>query len=164
MGCLPCCWNASAVRQSNRPGVAQNASMCIQPFGVPSRAHSAYLERGHQSTIRPNPWCEPPSARFESIAMSSQIQTYTEFGREIQHHQRFWTRNTISQRPRVLVIRIQQLIAVGTLGFLLWLWFDVSTYRAPRPTYPYYDTQKPVPPWREPARLQGNYSREGDYK
>ena len=94
--------------------------------------------------------------------MSPQIHAYTEFRQQIHHDQPLWTRNVIYQRPRVLVVRIQQLIAIGTLGFLLWLWFDVSTYQAPRPSYPYYDTQKPVPPWSEPAPLQGNYSREGE--
>jgi hypothetical protein len=96
--------------------------------------------------------------------MSPQVQAYTEFRQEIQHHQPFWTRNAISQRPRALVIRIQQLIAIATLGFLFWLWFSVSGHDQPQPSYPYYDTQKPVPPWSEPAPLQGNYDREGDSK
>jgi hypothetical protein len=111
-----------------------------------------------------SPWPEPSRATRESIAMSLQIQTYSELRHEIQHSQPFWTRNAISQRHRVLVIRIQQLVAVATLGLFLWLWFGGSRHHPPQPTYPYYDTQKPVPPWSEPAPLQGNYSREGEYK
>jgi hypothetical protein len=42
------------------------------------------------------------------------------------------------------------------LGFVFGMWFNVSTPTAPRPTYPYYDTQKPVPPWSEPTPLEGN--------
>jgi len=132
----------------------------VQPFGVSSLGHSAYLRRERLSTIRPGAWCEPSRARFESIAMSPQVHTCTEFRQQLQHDQPLWTRDIISQRPRVLVIRIQQLVAVATLGLLLWLWFGVSTYRAPPPTYPYYDPQKPVPPSSEPAPLEGNYGRE----
>ena len=48
---------------------------------------------------------------------------------------------------------------IAALSFLLiGLWFGVSTYHAPRPSYPYYDTQKPVPPWSEPMRLEGNHN------
>ena len=164
MDCLPCCWNASVVRQSSRPGVVQNTSIGMQPFGAPSLGDSAYLKRGRLSRIRPSPWCEPSRARCESIAMSSQIQTFSEFRQQIQHDQPSWTRNVISQRPRVVVARIQQLIAIATLAFLVWLWFGGLRHPTPQPTYPYYDTQKPVPPWSEPAPLQGNYSRKGDYK
>ena len=100
--------------------------------------------------------------RFESIAMSPQVHTYTELRQENRQDQSFWTRNVISQRPRALVTRIQQLVALATLGVLLWLWFGGSRYQSPQPSYPYYDTQKPVPPWSEPALLEGNYSRQGD--
>jgi hypothetical protein len=56
------------------------------------------------------------------------------------------------------VKRVAAIIAV--LAFLLvGLWFGVSTHRAPRPSYPYYDTQKPVPPWSEPVPLKGNHHR-----
>jgi hypothetical protein len=96
--------------------------------------------------------------------MSSGIHTYSEFRQQIQHDQPLWTRNVISQRPRLLFVRIQQLVAVATLGFLLWLWFGVSRHDASQPSYPYYDTQKPVPPWSEPGPLEGNYSKKGDYK
>jgi len=96
--------------------------------------------------------------------MSSQIHTYTEFRQQIQHDQPLRTRDVISQRPRLLVIRIQQLIAIATLGLLFWLGFSVSRHHAAQPSYPYYDTQKPVPPWSEPAPLAGNYSKEGGYK
>jgi hypothetical protein len=75
-----------------------------------------------------------------------------------------WTGDVISQRPPFLFIRIQQLVAIATLGFLFWLWFGVSTSYTPRASYPYYDIQKPVPPWSEPAPLAGNYGREGEYR
>jgi hypothetical protein len=56
------------------------------------------------------------------------------------------------------VKRVAAIIAV--LAFLfVGLWFGVSTHRAPRPSYPYYDTQKPVPPWSEPVPLKGNHDR-----
>ena len=58
------------------------------------------------------------------------------------------------------VKRVAAIIAV--LSFLfVGLWFGVSTHRAPRPSYPYYDTQKPVPPWSEPVPLKGNHDRGG---
>jgi len=94
--------------------------------------------------------------------MSPQVHTYTEFRQENQQDQSFWTRNVISQRPRALVIRIQQLVALATLGVLLWVWFGGLRHPTPQPTYPYYDTQKPVPPWSEPGPLEGNYSRQGE--
>jgi hypothetical protein len=53
---------------------------------------------------------------------------------------------------------------IAALGFLFGLWFGVSTYHGPRPSYPYYDPQKPVPPWREPAPLESNHNTGGDYK
>jgi hypothetical protein len=58
------------------------------------------------------------------------------------------------------LIQVKKLAAViAVLGFVFWLWFGASTYRAPR-SYPYYDTQKPVPAWSEPMPLKGNYGRE----
>jgi hypothetical protein len=58
------------------------------------------------------------------------------------------------------VKRVVAIIAV--LSFLfVGLWFGVSTHRAPQPSYPYYDTQKPVPPWSDPAPLRGNHDRGG---
>ena len=50
------------------------------------------------------------------------------------------------------------------LAFLFALWFGVSTHHALRASYPYYDTQKPVPPWSEPAPLEGNRNTGGNYK
>ena len=58
------------------------------------------------------------------------------------------------------VKRVAAIIAVLAFLFVL-LWFGVSTHRAPRPSYPYYDTQKPVPPWSDPAPLRGNHDRGG---
>jgi hypothetical protein len=53
---------------------------------------------------------------------------------------------------------------IAGLGILFGLWFGIATYQAPRPSYPYYDTQKPVPTWSEPAPLKGNRDRGGEYK
>jgi hypothetical protein len=50
----------------------------------------------------------------------------------------------------------------GTLGFLFGLWFGIPTHHAPRPSYPYYDTQKSVPPWSEPMPLEGNRDKGGE--
>jgi hypothetical protein len=87
--------------------------------------------------------------------------TYAELQREIYRHPRLWRRDVISQRPRssssTHVKKLAAIIAV--LGFVFSLWFGVSTYQAPRASYPYYDTQKPVPPWSEPMPLEGNYNR-----
>jgi hypothetical protein len=59
------------------------------------------------------------------------------------------------------LIAIKKLAAlIVVMGFLFCLWFGVSTYRAPRASYPYYDIQKPVPTWSEPMPLEGNYGRE----
>jgi len=56
------------------------------------------------------------------------------------------------------LIQVKKLAAViAVLGFVFWLWFGASTYRAP--SYPYYDIQKPVPPWSEPMPLEGNHGR-----
>lgn len=50
---------------------------------------------------------------------------------------------------------------VAALSFLfVGLWFGVSTRHAPpQSSYPYYDTQKPVPPWSEPMSLKGNHDK-----
>jgi hypothetical protein len=46
---------------------------------------------------------------------------------------------------------------IAGLSFLfVGLWFGISTRHAPQSRYPYYDTQKPVPPWSEPMPLKGN--------
>src|SRR4029450_133679 len=55
-----------------------------------------------------------------------------------------WTRDVISQSPPFFFTLAPIMTA---LGFLFVHWFGLSTYHAPRPSYPYYDTQKPVPPW-----------------
>jgi len=75
-----------------------------------------------------------------------------------------WTRDVISQRPRFLFTHVKQLAAIIAARGCLFaaLWFGVSTYHAPRPSYPYYDTQKPVLPWSTP--LEGNHDRGGEYR
>jgi hypothetical protein len=74
-------------------------------------------------------------------------------------------RKVISERPPSFT-HIKQLAAIiiVALGFLFWLWFGASTYHAPRASYPYYDMQKPVPPWSEPMALKGNQDRGGEYR
>jgi hypothetical protein len=61
------------------------------------------------------------------------------------------------------VKRVAAIIAALSFLFVA-LWFGVSTHRASRPSYPYYDSQKPVPPWSEPVPLKGNRDRGGEYR
>ena len=97
--------------------------------------------------------------------MYHQIHTYTELQQQIHDDLPRWTRDVISQRPRFLFTHVKQLAAIVALGCLLaGLWFGVSTYHAPRLSYPYYNTQKPVPPWSEPTLLEGNRDRGGEYR
>ncbi|HEU0049006.1 MAG TPA: hypothetical protein VFQ43_15545 [Nitrososphaera sp.] len=101
------------------------------------------------------------------IVASREIHTYTELREQIELRQQIyrppglWRRDVISQRPRLSPLtQVTKLAAIiVVLGFVFWLWFGVSTYHAPRASYPYYDTQKPVPPWSEPMALKGNYDR-----
>jgi hypothetical protein len=100
------------------------------------------------------------------IAASQEIDTYTELQKQIYRHPRLWRRDVISQRSRPSSLtNVKKLAAIiAVLGFVFALWFGVSTYEAPRASYPYYDTQKPVPPWREPMPLEGNYNRGEEHK
>ena len=87
----------------------------------------------------------------EPIAVPHHIHTYTELLQQIHHDPPLRIRNVISKRPPFLLTLVKQLAAIiAALTFLFGLWFGVSTYHTPRPSYPYYDTQKPVPPWSEP--------------
>ncbi len=98
------------------------------------------------------------------IAVPHHIHTYAQLLQQIHHDPPLRTRGVISQRPPFLLTRVKQLAAIiAALTFLfVGLWFGVSTYHAPRPSYPYYDTQKPVPPWSEPTPLEGNRDRGGE--
>ena len=99
----------------------------------------------------------------KSIAVPHQIHTCTEFRQQIHHDPLLWTRDVISQRPPFLFTHAKQLAAIiAALAFLFGLWIGVSTYLTPRPSYPYYDTQKPVPPWSEPTPLEGNRDKGGE--
>jgi hypothetical protein len=101
--------------------------------------------------------------RFSNpIAASREIHTYTELREPIYRHPWLYRRDVISQRPRPsFLTHVKKLAAIiVVLGFVFWLWFGVSTYHAPRASYPYYDIQKPVPAWSEPMPLEGNYDRE----
>jgi hypothetical protein len=64
-------------------------------------------------------------------------------------------RRTLRKPPQEHVGAVVIAFVLG-LGFLFGMWFNVSTPIPPRPTYPYYDTQKPVPPWSEPTPLETN--------
>jgi hypothetical protein len=76
-----------------------------------------------------------------------------------------WRWSVTHQQSPFIFTHAKQLAAVmAALGILFGLWFGIATYHAPRPSYPYYDTQKPVPTWSEPAPLEGNRDRGGDYK
>jgi len=99
------------------------------------------------------------------IAGAAQIHTYTKLWQPIHHDLPLWTRDVISQRLPFLFTHVKQLAAIVALGCLfIGLWFGVSMYHPPRPSYPYYDTQKPVPPWSEPTPLEGNRDRRGEYR
>jgi len=100
------------------------------------------------------------------IAASQEFDTYTELQQQIYRHPRLWGRDVISERPRPsFLTHVKKLTAIiVVLGFVFWLWFGVSTYHAPLASYPYYDTQKPVPPWSEPMALKGNYHRGEEHK
>src|SRR4029077_9531433 len=100
------------------------------------------------------------------ITASQEIDTYAELRERIYRHPRLWRRDVISQSPRFsFLTRVRKLAAIiAALGFVSALWFGVLTYQAPRASYPYYDTQKPVPPWSEPMPLEGNYGRGEGHK
>jgi hypothetical protein len=92
--------------------------------------------------------------------------TYAELQQQIYRYPRLWRRDVVSHPPfPSCFTHVKKLAAIiVALGFVFWLLFDVSTNHAPRTSYPYYDTQKPVPPWSEPMPLQGNYDRGGEHK
>jgi len=77
-----------------------------------------------------------------------------------------WRRDVISQTPPPSTLtHVKKLAAlIVVLGFGFWLGFGASVYHAPRASYPYYDTQKPVPPWSEPMPLKGNFDRVEEHK
>jgi len=86
---------------------------------------------------------------------------YAELQRQIYRRPWLWRRDVISQRPCPSPLtHIKKVAAIiALLGLVFWAWSGVSTDRRLRPSYPYYDTQKPVPPWSEPGPLDGNYNR-----
>lgn len=143
--------------------------MCVLPFGICSVGHSVSSEWGRSPTIRrlSARW-KFSHARFESftkaIAMFSKIHSYTEFWQQIHRHQPLWIPGLMFKRSPSLFVRIQQVVVIAALAFVFWLWLGLSKDHTSRPSYPYYDTQGPVPPWREPATLQGNYDRKGEHR
>ncbi len=138
-------------------------------FGVPSLGRSARSQRQRSSAILPRPLREPSRGALEfftkPIAVPHQFHTYTELQQQIHYDLPRCTRDVISQRPPFLLTHVKQLaVIIAALTFLFGLWFGVSTYHAPRLSYPYYNTQKPVPPWSEPTLLEGNRDRGGEYR
>ncbi len=132
------------------------------------RPFMKFVSLGTERTHQRSSFDEPSRGTLESltkpIAMSHQIDNYSDLWQQIHHNSPLQRRDVISQRPRSFFTRVMQLTAIiVALGFL-WLWFSVSTHHAPRPSYPYYDTQKPVPPWSEPTPLEGNHDRGGGYR
>jgi hypothetical protein len=76
-----------------------------------------------------------------------------------------WTRDVIAQRYPFLFTHVKEVTSIiAILAFLFGFWFGVSRHHAPRASYPYYDTQKSVPPWSEPKPLEGDHNTGGDYK
>ena len=67
------------------------------------------------------------------------------------------------QRPPLLITHVKEAtVIIIVLAVLFGLWFGVSTHHPRRASYPYYDTQKPVPPWSEPEPLESNRNTGGD--
>ena len=99
------------------------------------------------------------------VAGAPLIHIYPKLRQQIHHDLPLWTRDVISQRLPFLFAHVKQLAAIVALcSLFVGLWFGVSTSQAPRPSYPYYNTQKLVPPWSEPTPLKGNRDRKGAYR
>ena len=96
--------------------------------------------------------------------MYCQIDSHAEMWKQIQRDPHVWTRDVTSKASPSLFVRVQQVVSIGVIGFLFWLWFGASKDHTPRPSYPYYDTQEPVPSWSEPAPLAGNYNKKGEQR
>lgn len=111
---------------------------------APSRGAHSYIELREQIYRDPSLW-----------------STYAELRRQIYRRPWLWGHDVISKRPcSSALAQLKKAAAViALLGLFFWVWSAVATYRAPRATYPYYDTQKPVPAWTEPQPLAGNYNR-----
>ncbi len=88
----------------------------------------------------------------DPIAASRETQTYAVVREQIYRHPQLWRRNELSQHKKLAAI-------TAVAGLVSWLWVGASTHLAPEASYPYYDTQKPVPPWSEPMPLKGNLDR-----
>ena len=82
------------------------------------------------------------------------------------NHQRLKVIQLARPATPLLFTYIKQVAPIiAALSFLfVGLWFGVSTHHPPRASYPYYDTHKPVPPWSEPAPLEGNHNIGGNHK
>ena len=91
--------------------------------------------------------------------MTPKIHIYTGLPRKFYYDPLLRSRHVISQRHPSFLTHIKQLAAIILALGLFWLAFALPTYHAPRPSYPYYNTEKPVPPWSEPTPLEGNRDR-----
>jgi hypothetical protein len=98
----------------------------------------------------------------DPIAASRETQAYAELREQIYRHPQLWRRNELSQhhrpRPSFLAHANKLAAIIAVAGLVFWLGFGAS-HHAPEKSYPYYDIQKPVPPWSEPMPLKGNYGR-----
>ena len=133
-------------------------------FKAPREDGSSFRADLERSTPNRKPFMKFASLT-KPIGVPHQIHTYTELLQQIHHDPPLRIRNVISKRPPFLLTLVRQLaVIIAALTFLFGLSFGVSTYHTPRPSYPYYDTQKPVPPWSEPTPLEGNRDRGGEYR
>ena len=97
------------------------------------------------------------------IVASRETQIYAELREQIYRNPQLWTRSELSQhhRPRPSFLAHAKKLAaiIAVAGLVFWLGFGASIHHAPETSYPYYDIQKPVPPWSEPMPLKGNHDR-----
>src|SRR5207248_2458637 len=71
----PCCWSASATKNSSWPGAVHSASTCVPPFGVSSPGRGARSRRQSCATIPPSTLGEP-----SATALSSESRLLELFG------------------------------------------------------------------------------------
>ena len=122
-------------------------------------------KRTHQSGKLDKPFHVVLESFPKPIATSHRIHNYTELRQQIYHEPPPWRRAVIAQRPPSFFTRVKQLAPIIlVLGILIWIWFGVLAYHAPRSSDPYYDKQNPVPQSSELTPLKGNHERRGEYR
>jgi hypothetical protein len=93
----------------------------------------------------------PLNLSRKSLSKSRRVHIYSGLSKQIH-------RAPLSRHGKQLAA------IIVALGFLICAWFTFSTPHTSAPNYPYYDTQKPVPPWSEPTPLEGNRDRAGAHR